>query len=97
MAGCFLFWQKAYAFPKVELFSHIDDMLDAMLIGDRMMDKVGVARMLESPLKIMLMRDWLHGTIYRSAPDEIAAAALNVFCWVQSIFQGSKARDNLKN
>ena len=35
--------------------------------------------------------------IYRPASDAIAASALNVFGWVQSVFQKGKARDDLKN
>jgi len=35
--------------------------------------------------------------IYRPAADAVAAFALNVFVWVQSVFQKGKTRDNLKN
>tara|TARA_B100002003_G_C13849592_1_gene416495 strand:- start:112 stop:324 length:213 start_codon:yes stop_codon:yes gene_type:complete len=70
-------------------------MLNTVFLRDRMMDKVGIARMLESLLEVI--KAGVCRAIYRSAPDAVAAAALNMFCWVQSVFQKGKAGDDLKN
>ena len=95
LAGCFLTGQEAGFFSEKKLLPHLDDLLDAIAIDQRVLDEISVAGFFKGATKIVMARRC--GILDSPPANDGNAGGILLFGRVQAVFQRRQAGDDLEN